>query len=222
MNRVLETIQNIRVVPVVAMQDAGDAGRLAQALIDGNLPCVEVTFRTAAAEDSMRALAQRGDILVGAGTVLTVDQVKRALNAGAQFIVSPGMHAKVVQYCLEHDITVTPGICTPSDIMLALDFGLSVVKFFPAEAFGGLNTLKALGAPFTTVKFIPTGGISPRNLTEYLAYPQVFACGGTWIASSELLASGRFDDIARLAREAVEIAAKVDKKTSVRPTGPLP
>lgn len=208
MNEVLEEIHRLRVVPVVAIKDVKDAEPLAQALIDGNLPCAEITFRTDAAEDSIHILAKRGDILVGAGTVLNIDQVKTAVDAGAKFIVSPGFNPKVVQYCLDNDIPVIPGVCTPSDISLALDFGLEVVKFFPAEAFGGLQTLKAISAPYSMVRFIPTGGIGPETLVEYLSFPKVFACGGSWMVASDLISSGNFYEIRRLTREAVELAAK--------------
>lgn len=208
MNEVLEEIHRLRVVPVVAIKDVKDAEPLAQALIDGNLPCAEITFRTDAAEDSIHILAKRGDILVGAGTVLNIDQVKIAVDAGAKFIVSPGFNPKVVQYCLDNDIPVIPGVCTPSDISLALDFGLEVVKFFPAEAFGGLQTLKAISAPYSMVRFIPTGGIGPETLVEYLSFPKVFACGGSWMVTSDLISSGNFSEIRRLTREAVELAAK--------------
>ena len=208
MNEVLEEIHRLRVVPVVAIKDVKDAEPLAQALIDGNLPCAEITFRTDAAEDSIHILAKRGDILVGAGTVLNIDQVKTAVDAGAKFIVSPGFNPKVVQYCLDNDIPVIPGVCTPSDISLALDFGLEVVKFFPAEAFGGLQTLKAISAPYSMVRFIPTGGIGPETLVEYLSFPKVFACGGRWMVASDLISSGNFYEIRRLTREAVELTAK--------------
>lgn len=208
MNEVLEEIHRLRVVPVVAIKDVKDAEPLAQALIDGNLPCAEITFRTDAAEDSIHILAKRGDILVGAGTVLNIDQVKIAVDAGAKFIVSPGFNPKAVQYCLDNNIPVIPGVCTPSDISLALDFGLEVVKFFPAEAFGGLQTLKAISAPYSMVRFIPTGGIGPETLVEYLSFPKVFACGGSWMVTSDLISSGNFSEIRRLTREAVELAAK--------------
>jgi len=145
--------------------------------------------------------------MVGAGTVLTVDQVKTALDAGAQFIVSPGFNPKVAEYCVANDIAFTPGVCTPSDIEAALDFGLDVLKFFPAEAFGGLKTLKAMSGPYTTVRFIPTGGINPGNLAEYLGFSKVMACGGTWIAKSALISEGRFDEILENVKEALRIIA---------------
>jgi 2-dehydro-3-deoxyphosphogluconate aldolase / (4S)-4-hydroxy-2-oxoglutarate aldolase len=209
MNPILDQFQKMRVVPVVAIENAGDATHLADALIEGGLPCAEITFRTAAATDAMRIMAQRGDMLVGAGTVLKIDQVKAAVDAGARFMVSPGFNPNVVAYCVENNISVTPGICTPSDIEAALDFGLDVLKFFPAEAFGGLKTLKAMSGPYTTVKFVPTGGVSPVNLLEYLQFSKVLACGGTWIAKSTLISEGKFDEIAQNAREACEIVGKL-------------
>ncbi len=205
MSEILKQFAKMRVVPVVAIQNAEDSMQLADALIEGGLPCAEITFRTAAAVDAMRIMAKRSDILVGAGTVLKVDQVKAAVDVGARFMVSPGFNPKVVGYCVENNITVTPGICTPSDIEAALEFGLEALKFFPAEAFGGLKTLKAMSGPYTTVKFVPTGGIGPNNLLEYLQFPKVLACGGTWIAKSDLISEGKFESILKNAREAVEI-----------------
>lgn len=198
----------MRVIPVVAIENAQDAAQLADTLIEGGLPCAEITFRTAAAVDAMRIMAQRGDILVGAGTVLKVDQVKTAVDVGAQFMVSPGFNPKVVGYCVENNITITPGISTPSDIEAALECGVDVLKFFPAEAFGGLNTLKAMSGPYGNVRFVPTGGISPANLVEYLQFPKTLACGGTWIAKTGLIAEGNFDQILRNAREAVALVKK--------------
>jgi len=147
-------------------------------------------------------------VLVGAGTVLKIEQVKIAVEAGAKFIVSPGLNPNVVRYCLDQGIPVTPGVCTPSEVSLALDFGLEVVKFFPAEAFGGLKTLKAISEPYSRMRFIPTGGIGPANLVEYLLFPRVLACGGSWMVKSDLISSGNFQEITRLTRQAVELAAK--------------
>ena len=208
MSQVLEQFEKMRVVPVVAIQDAKDAMQLADTLIEGGLPCAEITFRTAAALDAMRILTKRDDLLVGAGTVLKVEQVKAAVDIGVQFMVSPGFNPKVVGYCVENNITITPGISTPSDIEAALDFGLSVLKFFPAEAFGGLKTLKAMSGPYGSVKFIPTGGIGPGNLVDYLKFPKTLACGGTWIAKSNLISEGKFDLILTNAKEAVELVKK--------------
>jgi 2-dehydro-3-deoxyphosphogluconate aldolase/(4S)-4-hydroxy-2-oxoglutarate aldolase len=207
MSDVLERIGELGIVPVVAIDDAAHAGPLGRALLDGGLPCAEVTFRTAAAADAIRALADSyPDMLVGAGTVLSVDQAQQAVEAGARFIVSPGFDPAVVDWCLENDLPITPGAVTPSEVTAALNKGLSVLKFFPAEAMGGLKTLKAIGAPFGSVKFIPTGGINKDNLAEYLSQPIVHACGGSWIVKRQLIAAGEFDEIARLTAEAVEIA----------------
>ena len=208
MSAVLDQFNKMRVIPVVAIENAQDAMPLVDALIEGGLPCAEITFRTAAAIDAMRITAQRGDILVGAGTVLKIDQVKAAVDVGAQFMVSPGFNPKVVAYCVENSIPITPGISTPSDIEAALELGVEVLKFFPAEAFGGLKTLKAMSGPYTTVKFVSTGGISPANLVEYLQFPKTLACGGTWIAKSKLISDGRFDQILSNAKEAVELVRK--------------
>ena len=209
MNPILEQFEKMGVIPVVAIQDAQDAMQLADTLMEGGLPCAEITFRTAAAIDAMRIMADRRDILVGAGTVLKVDQVKAAVDVGAKFMVSPGFNPKVVAYCVDNDITITPGISTPSDIEAALEFGLEVLKFFPAGAFGGLKTLKAMSGPYTTVRFIPTGGVSPQNLTEYLSFNKVLACGGTWVAKSALISEGKFDQILANAKEAVGLVKKV-------------
>ena len=213
MSAILDQIEKMRVVPVVAIENAQDTMQLADMLIEGGLPCAEITFRTAVAVDAMRIMAQRGDILVGAGTVLKVDQVKAAVDVGARFMVSPGFNPKVVGYCVENNITVTPGISTPSDIEAALEFGLEVLKFFPAEAFGGLKTLKAMSGPYGAVKFIPTGGISPNNLVDYLQFPKTLACGGTWLAKSNLIFEGKFDQILSNAREAVELVKKARQST---------
>ncbi|MFC1885335.1 bifunctional 4-hydroxy-2-oxoglutarate aldolase/2-dehydro-3-deoxy-phosphogluconate aldolase, partial [Thermodesulfobacteriota bacterium] len=158
-----------------------------------------------------RLMSERRDIMVGAGTVLSIEQVKMALDAGARFMVSPGFNPTVAGYCVENNIPFTPGICTPSDIEAAMNLGLEVLKFFPAEAFGGIKTLKAMSGPYTNVGFIPTGGINPQNLTEYLRFPKVVACGGTWIAPSTSISEGRFNDILRNTREAVQIVKELRK-----------
>ncbi len=209
MNNILSKIHNFLIVPVVAIHDANNADALASALLAGGLPCAEITFRTEAAVNAIKTIAKRKEMLVGAGTVLTIEQVKSAVGAGAQFIVSPGFNPKVVDYCIKNEIPVTPGISNPTDIEMALDFDLRVVKFFPAEAFGGLKTLKAISAPYAMMKFIPTGGIHAGNLFDYLQFPPVFACGGSWMVKSNLISEGRFDEIEQLTREAVKIAKKV-------------
>lgn len=206
MNEVLERIQKIGIVPVVVLNDAKDAAPLAQALCEGGLPCAEVTFRTDAAEESIRIMSEQfPDMLVGAGTVLTTDQVDRAVAAGAKFIVSPGLNPKVVKYCVEKGILITPGCTNPSDIEQALEYGLEVVKFFPAEPAGGLKMIKAMAAPYVGVKFMPTGGINQNNVKDYLAYDRILACGGSWMVKGSLVDAGEFDKIRELAKEAVEI-----------------
>lgn len=204
MNEVLEKIQKIGIVPVVVLNDAKDAGPLAKALCAGGLPCAEVTFRTDAAAESIKIMTtEYPNMLVGAGTVLTTEQVDRAVEAGAKFIVSPGLNPKVVKYCIDKNIPITPGTANPSDIEAALELGLDVVKFFPAEAAGGLKMIKAMSAPYVNMKFMPTGGINADNLTTYLDFPKIIACGGSWMVNSKLVAEGKFDEIEALTREAV-------------------
>lgn len=205
MNEVLEEIYKIGIVPVIALEDAKDAEPLAKALCDGGLPCAEVTFRTDAAEESIRIMTSRfPDMLVGAGTVLTTGQVDRAVGAGAKFIVSPGLNPKIVAYCVSKNIPVCPGCTNPSDIEQAIELGLDIVKFFPAEAAGGLAMIKAMSAPYTNMKFMPTGGINAANLNEYLAFGKIIACGGSWMVKSDMIKNGEFDKITALTKEAVE------------------
>lgn len=204
MNEVLNKIQMMGIVPVIKLDDAKDAVQLANALCDGGLPCAEVTFRTAAAEESIRLMREAfPDMLIGAGTVLTIDQVDKAVNAGASFIVSPGLNLKIVSYCVERNIPITPGCSSPSDIEAAIELGLEVVKFFPAEAVGGLAMIKAMSAPYVNMKFMPTGGINASNLISYLDFPKIIACGGSWMVKDELVKAGNFDKISELTREAV-------------------
>ncbi|MBQ8826057.1 MAG: bifunctional 4-hydroxy-2-oxoglutarate aldolase/2-dehydro-3-deoxy-phosphogluconate aldolase [Oscillospiraceae bacterium] len=204
MNTVIEEISKIGIVPVIALDDAKDAEPLAKALCEGGLPCAEVTFRTAAAEESIRIMAEKfPEMLVGAGTVLTTEQVDKAVNAGAKFIVSPGLNPKVVAYCVSKNIPIVPGCANPSDIEQAIELGLDVVKFFPAEAAGGLNMIKAMSAPYTSVKFMPTGGINANNLIDYLNFNKIVACGGSWMVSKDMVAAGEFDKISKLTNEAV-------------------
>jgi 2-dehydro-3-deoxyphosphogluconate aldolase/(4S)-4-hydroxy-2-oxoglutarate aldolase len=201
----LEQALALKIIPVVALERASDALPLADALVAGGLPCAEITFRTAAAAAAIRALAGRTGFTVGAGTVLELEQARRAADSGATFVVSPGLNPKVVRFCLDGGIAVLPGVCTPSDITIAFEMGLALLKFFPAEAMGGLKTLDALAGPFPMMRFVPTGGIDPRNLTAYLRHPRVAACGGSWMVKANLIAEGRFDEIARLTREAVAL-----------------
>ena len=205
MNEQFNRVLARRIIPVVAIHNAKDADPLADALIAGGLPSAEITFRTEAAEAAIKAMARRGDITVGAGTVLTVEQAQKAIDAGAGFVVAPGLNPKVVRFCLDNKIPVTPGVATPTDIETAMSLGLEILKFFPAEAFGGLKTLKAMSAPYQAVKFIPTGGLNAQNVVDYLKFPKVAAVGGSWIVKSDAIAGGEFDKITQLTREAVEI-----------------
>lgn len=204
MNEVLVQFQKLGIIPVVVIDDAKDAVPLAKALCEGGLPVAEVTFRTEAAEEAIRLMAEAcPEMLVGAGTVLTTEQVDRAVAAGAKFIVSPGLNPKVVKYCQEKNVPITPGTARPTDIEMALELGLEVVKFFPAEQNGGLPMIKAMAAPYTKVKFMPTGGINAKNLKSYLDFDKIIACGGSWMVPKDLVAAGNFDEIKRLTREAV-------------------
>lgn len=204
MNPIVEEISKIGIVPVIALDDAKDAKPLAEALYKGGLPCAEVTFRTDAAEESIRIMANEfPDMLVGAGTVLTTEQVDRAVNAGAKFIVSPGLNPKVVSYCTGKNIPILPGTSNPSDVEAAIELGLEVVKFFPAEQAGGINMIKAMSAPYTKMKFMPTGGVNADNLKNYLDFSKIVACGGSWMVKKDLVAAGRFDEIEKLTKEAV-------------------
>lgn len=210
MNAVLEQFQKIGIIPVVVLDDAKDAEPLGRALMEGGLPCAEVTFRTAAAEESIRIMSEKfPDMLVGAGTVLTIEQVDRAVAAGAKFIVSPGINPKVVAYCVEKGIPITPGTCNPSNVETALEFGLDVVKFFPAEPAGGLKYIKAIAAPYVGMKFMPTGGISAENVRDYLKYDRILACGGSWMVKGDLIKAGDFEKIKELTREAADIVKEI-------------
>jgi 2-dehydro-3-deoxyphosphogluconate aldolase/(4S)-4-hydroxy-2-oxoglutarate aldolase len=202
---VLSALSAARLVPVVVLDDAADADPLADALVSGGLPIAEVTFRTAAAQDSIRAMTARGDILVGAGTILTPGQVDQAVAAGAQFVVSPGLSRAVVERCLEHGVLALPGAVTATEIQAALELGLSTVKFFPAGTSGGAAAIKALAAPFGDVHFVPTGGIGPANLAKYLAIPAVAAVGGSWMVPRDLVKAGDFTGIKALTADAVAL-----------------
>lgn len=204
MNETLVKLSQIGIVPVVALNRIEDARPLAKALCDGGLPCAEVTFRTDCAEEAIRIMSTEfPQMFIGAGTVLTTEQVDRAVNAGAKFIVSPGLNPEVVKYCVDKNIPVTPGCANPSDIEQALSFGLDVVKIFPAEAIGGLKLIKSMAAPYVNMKFMPTGGINAKNLNDYLAFDRIIACGGSWMVSGDLINAGKFDEITALTKEAV-------------------
>lgn len=212
MSTINEKFAQFGVVPVVVLEDANDAKPLAEALVKGGLPCAEVTFRTQAAEESIRIMTQLyPDMLVGAGTVLTTDQADRAVQAGAKFIVSPGFDPEIVDYCLQKDIPVFPGCITPSEVAQAVKRGLKVIKFFPAAQFGGVDTIKALAAPYTSVQFMPTGGISAANLKDYLSYDKILCCGGSWMVKGDLVKAGNFDKIYELTKEAAELVKSIRK-----------
>ena len=210
MNEVLMKIGQMGIVPVVVLNDVKNAVPLAQSLINGGLSCAEVTFRTEAAQQSIAEISKNfPQMFVGAGTVLTTEQVDRAVDAGAKFIVSPGFNPKVVEYCIKKGYPVTPGIMTPTELEMALEFGLDVVKFFPAENAGGLKMIKAMAAPYTKMKFMPTGGINPQNVREYLQCDKILACGGSWMVKGDLINSGNFAEIEKLTKEASQIVKEI-------------
>ena len=207
-----ERFYKIGVIPVIALDDAKDAAPLGDALMKGGLPAAEVTFRTAAAVDTIKTLKKEfPDMLVGAGTVLTTEQADRAIDAGAEFIVAPGLNPKVVKHVLDKGYPMSPGIATATEIEAALDLGLTFVKFFPAEANGGLPMIKALAGPYTNVKYMPTGGVSAKNLAEYLAYDKIVCCGGTWMVKKDLVAAGNFAEIEKMSKEAADIVKQYHK-----------
>ena len=205
---VLDRVTAARLVPVVVLDDAAAAGPLADALVAGGLPVAEVTFRTPAAADAVRAMADHGGVLVGAGTVLTPAQVDRAVAAGAAFVVSPGLDRAVVERCREHGVAVLPGAVTATEVQAALALGLSTVKFFPAATSGGPAAVRALSAPFADVRFVPTGGIGPDDLGRWLEVPSVLAVGGSWMVPRERIAAGDFDAVRELTARAVALAAR--------------
>lgn len=210
MQEMAAKIEQLGVVPVVVLEEVKDAVPLAKALCDGGLPCAEVTFRTAAAEESIRDMCKAyPEMLVGAGTVLTKEQVDRAVGAGAKFIVSPGFDPEIVDYCLEKQIPVFPGCITPSEVAQAVKRGLKVVKFFPAEQFGGVATIKALSAPYVGLKFMPTGGVNAKNLKDYLTCKSIIACGGSWMVKGDMIKAGEFDKIKAMTQEAVKLVAEI-------------
>lgn len=212
MNKVLEELGSYGVVPVVVINNVEDALPLAEALCKGGLKCAEVTFRTEAAEGAIKAMTDAyPDMIVGAGTVLTTEQVDRAIKAGAKFIVSPGFDPEIVDYCLENDIVVVPGCMTPSEVAQGVKRGLEVLKFFPAENAGGIGMLKAMSAPYTSVKFMPTGGISAKNLADYLTFSKIVCCGGSWMVKADLINNKEYDKITELTKEAVELVASIRK-----------
>lgn len=207
MMQVVDRLSELKLIPMVVMDKAEHSNAFADALVKGGLPIAEITFRTSAAEAAIRAMAKRDDVIVGAGTVLTTEQADRAIDAGAQFIVAPGTNPQVVEHVLLRGLPMVPGVVTPSEIELATSLGATVLKFFPAEAMGGIATLKALVGPYPEVRFIPTGGITPEMVPQYLQLPMVVACGGSWMAPRDLLAAGRFDEITCLVEQAAKLLA---------------
>lgn len=210
MKDILEKVEKTGIIPVVVLNNVKDASPLAKALCEGGLPCAEVTFRTEAAEESIRIMAEEyPDMFVGAGTVLTIGQVDRAVKAGAKFIVCPGFDPEVVDYCIGKDIPIFPGCVTPSEVAQAVKRGLKVVKFFPAEQFGGVSTIKALAAPYVGMRFMPTGGINAKNLESYLKSDKILACGGSWMVKGDLIKAGKFEEIKALTEEAVKLVYEI-------------
>ena len=210
MTEMMKQLKNIGIIPVVVLENAEDALPLAERLVRGGLPCAEVTFRTAAAEESIRRMANAfPEMIIGAGTVLTTDQADRAIDAGAKFIVSPGFNPKVTEYVLKKGMPMTPGVCTPTEIEAAMSLGLDVLKFFPAEPSGGLKMIKAVCAAYVNLQIMPTGGINAENVKEYLKYDRIVACGGSWMVSGALIKEGKFDEIEKLVREAAGIVKEM-------------
>jgi 2-dehydro-3-deoxyphosphogluconate aldolase/(4S)-4-hydroxy-2-oxoglutarate aldolase len=206
-NDIFERLRALRIVPVISLRDAGNALPLIKALTAGGLPCAEITFRTSAAADAIRLIAQRSPAtLLGAGTILTIKQAEQAVGAGARFIVTPGFNPKVVDHCLNRGIPIIPGCLTPGEMEQAIERGLTVVKFFPAEQSGGIAYIRAVSTPYPMLRFLPTGGIGPGNLQDYLSFEKVLACGGSWMAGSRLIEEGRFGEIERLCAEAMALA----------------
>ena len=213
MNEIIKKLGEFGIIPVIAIDDATTAVPLGQALLNGGLPCAEITFRTAAAAEAIQKMsAAHPDIVVGAGTVLTVEQAETAVASGAKFIVTPGFDATVVDWCIAHGVPITPGVMTPTEINMALNKDITLVKFFPAEAAGGVKALKAIAAPYGGVTFIPTGGVSTGNLADYLSLPMVHACGGSWVATKALINAGEFEKIEKLTAEAVQLVQQIRGK----------
>jgi 2-dehydro-3-deoxyphosphogluconate aldolase/(4S)-4-hydroxy-2-oxoglutarate aldolase len=208
MTETISRIRDIGIVPVIVLDDPDLARPLADALAEGGLPCAEVTFRTARAASALKLMAQDTRLVVGAGTVLTVEQVDAAIEAGATYIVTPGYSRNVVRACQDRGIPVIPGVATPTEIQMALADGITLVKFFPAEAIGGTRALSAMAAPFPMLRFIPTGGISSGNLADYLALPSVMAVGGSWMVPASLVSKRKWADVSHLAAEAIAAVAK--------------
>lgn len=204
---VLERIKKCGIVPVVVLDNPENACPTANALLAGGMDVMEITYRTSAAAEAIKAVSQNcPDVLVGAGTVITLEQCKQAVSLGAKFIVSPGFDPEVVQWCIDNGIAVTPGCVTPSEIMAAMKLGLNVIKFFPAGVYGGLSAMKALAGPFVDIKFIPTGGANAQNIGEYAAAPFIHAVGGSWVCPKKEIEAGNFEQITALCKEAKQAA----------------
>ena len=213
MEQLIKTITETGIVPVIKIDNADDAINLAKALREGGINCAEITFRTDAAEESISRIAKEfPDMLIAAGTVLTPSQADAAMNAGAKFIVSPGLNPEVVRHCQKKGYPVIPGVCTPTEVEAALSLGLKYLKFFPAEAAGGVNMIKSMSAPYTMVRFMPTGGVNIKNVADYLNCKAVYACGGSWMVPADKLAAGDFDTIKNLTAEAVEMLKEIRSK----------
>lgn len=206
---ILKQIESLKLLPVIKLDSSENAAPLAEALIAGGLPAAEITFRTDAAEDSIKIMTQKyPEMLTGAGTITSVDQAERAMAAGASFLVTAGFNRKVTEYAVANHIPIFPGICTPTELMLLLEYQLPVAKFFPAEQYGGLKTIKALSAPFPNIKFMPTGGINATNIKEYLACDKIIACGGSWMVKDSFINNHEFEKIRSLTAEAVTLIQK--------------
>lgn len=208
----MEQLKRNKIVPVIKIDNAEDAPALGQALCGGGLPVAEITFRTEAAEEAIRKMkAAQPQMLLGAGTVTTVRQAEAAEAAGCSFLVTAGFNRKVTEYAVSHNIPILPGVCTPTELMFLLEYDLPVAKFFPAKQYGGVDTIKALSAPFPQMRFMPTGGINPGNVLEYLAFPKVIACGGSWMVSADLIRGHHFDRIEAMTSEAVNLVKNSNK-----------
>lgn len=203
---VVDKISEIKILPVIKLDTSEKAKPLAEALCLGGLPAAEITFRSDAAEASISAIVKEcPHMLVGAGTLVSADQAQRAMDAGADFFVTAGFHRGVTEFAIDKNIPVFPGICTPSELMMLLEYDLTVAKFFPASQFGGLATIKSFAGPFPGMRFMPTGGINPNNVVEYLSFDKVIACGGSWMVKDDLIRAGDFDEICRLTRETMDL-----------------
>jgi len=210
MSDIINKIADAKLIPIITIDRVEDAIPLAKAIIDGGLPVMEITFRTDAAEESIRTISKMvPEALIGAGTITTLERVKKAHLAGSQFIITPGVSTDVLDYCRAEKLPVFPGICTPTDVMQVMEFGVEIVKFFPVALFGGVSAIKAFSGPFPTIRFIPTGGISESDLHEYLALSKVIACGGSWMVKTDMINAGDFDGITALVKKAVALVESI-------------